>query len=170
MKNKCQNCSDMWIRKDMAVMQLSKVTDDNEKLKAQLKEAEKVIDACENEADNYMEELQGYQITNIIDEYKAENKRLLSQFAESVCKECKCEVNTQVNHDIIDRNLKLREENKKLRGCVEFYASITAPLPAQIMDNEEIKEMKYMDNAPYYRGGKTARETLNEIDNTNSGK
>lgn len=34
----------MWMRKDMAVMQLSKVTDDNEHLKAQLKEAEKVID------------------------------------------------------------------------------------------------------------------------------
>lgn len=30
--------------------------------------------------------------------------------AESVCRECKCKVNTSVNHDLVKENLRLRKE------------------------------------------------------------
>ena len=52
-----------------------------------------------------------------------ENKKLKAQLAESrkyhaeaVCKECKCESNTEVNQDAIKQNLELKAENKKLRA------------------------------------------------------
>lgn len=56
-----------------------------------------------------------------------------------------------------------RERIEKLEKALEFYAAIACPLPKVLGDNEEIKEMKYMDNAPYYRGGMRARQALNKI-------
>lgn len=35
-------------------------------------------------------------------------KELRGYYAESVCKECKCEVNTAVNFDTIKRNLEMK--------------------------------------------------------------
>jgi hypothetical protein len=46
---------------------------------------------------------------------------LRKNLAESIAKECKCENNTSVNHEVIDRNLKLREENKILSDAIDKY-------------------------------------------------
>jgi len=57
-----------------------------------------------------------------------------------------------------DKGLQLIDANE----VIEFYSSIACPLPKQIKDNEEIEEMNDMDNAPYFRGGKKAREYKNK--------
>jgi hypothetical protein len=41
---------------------------------------------------------------------------LRSSYAESVAKECKCEVNTGVNHELVDENLRLKQTLKELKG------------------------------------------------------
>ncbi len=50
-----------------------------------------------------------------IKKLKEELAECRKHLAESVCRECKCEVNTSVNHDLVKENLRLRE-------AVEFYA------------------------------------------------
>ena len=37
-----------------------------------------------------------------------ENEELRKLLATSVAKECKCEVNTSVNHDLVERNLEMK--------------------------------------------------------------
>jgi hypothetical protein len=70
---------------------------------------------------------------------------LRANLAESVAKECKCENNTSVNHDVIDRNLKYKEQIKLLLGCVEFYMHETTDIIA-VKARKTLDEYKEMQN------------------------
>jgi len=41
--------------------------------------------------------------------------RLRSLYVESVAEKCKCKANTVVNHDLVDHNLDLKKEIKRLK-------------------------------------------------------
>lgn len=70
--------------------------------------------------------------------------------------------------DIIERNKQLREENKKLRGCVEFYANeynwiSRSPTLADVIHADDIEQLEMLHNMSCNTGGWKARETLKEI-------
>jgi hypothetical protein len=48
-------------------------------------------------------------------------KEARKHLTESVAKECKCEVNTSVNNDLVNRNLKLKQQLKAAHKVIEFY-------------------------------------------------
>lgn len=92
--------------------------------------------------------------TNIILDQQLKDCRKL--LAESVCKECKCKVNTSVNHDLVDRNLKLKEQNKIMREALEFYADTNNWNYGNIADD-------ISDVNGSLEAGKTARQALEKM-------
>ena len=55
-------------------------------------------------------------------ELEQQLKEARKHLAESVAKECKCEVNTSVNNDLVNRNLGLKQQIKEANEVIEFYS------------------------------------------------
>lgn len=53
---------------------------------------------------------------------------------------------------------KIEAQLEEAERVIKSYAAIACPLPKQLDDNEEIKEMADLRNAPYFMGGKKARQ------------
>lgn len=101
------------------------------------------IDYLVGESDEENEVKSAEKITELI----MENKKLREIYVESVAKECKCKKITEINKSFVDNWVKAREENKKLREALEFYAY-----------------PKHEDGDRAYIFGHEARKILAEID------
>lgn len=88
-----------------------------------------------------------YKARKRVKQLESENKKLREIYVESVAKECKCKNITEINKSFVDNWVKAREENKKLREALEFYAY-----------------PKHEDGDRAYIFGHEARKTLAEID------
>ena len=63
-------------------------------------------------------------------------KEARKHLAESVVKECKCEVNTSVNNDLVNRNLKLKQQLKAAHKVIDMVEDNTK-MPHQHKDYYE---------------------------------
>jgi hypothetical protein len=97
-------------------------------------------------------------------ELEQQLKEARKHLAESVAKECKCEVNTSVNNDLVNRNLGLKQQLKESNEVVEFYA---LSCNWYNTDKDEFLEICDSDkrtppNTTLICGGKKARNYLNK--------
>jgi hypothetical protein len=76
-------------------------------------------------------------------ELEAKNEQLAEQLkearkhlAESVSRECKCEVNTSVNNDLVNRNLGLKQQLKEANVVIDMVEDNTK-MPHQHKDYYE---------------------------------
>jgi hypothetical protein len=96
---------------------------------------------------------------NMVHELEAKNKqqeKLLIEsrrfFAESVANECKCETNTRVNHDLVNRNLEYKkllieacEVMTKFENSIEIRSGYVLefkrkPLIKELLERKGMKE------------------------------
>tara|TARA_R110000851_G_scaffold73371_1_gene161835 strand:- start:338 stop:682 length:345 start_codon:yes stop_codon:yes gene_type:complete len=87
-----------------------------------------------------------------ISELEQQLKETRKHLAESVAKECKCEVNISVNNDLVNRNLELKQQIKEANKVAEFYAY---SIEREMLKHDEYDLFYSMKNT-----GKTAREYL----------
>ena len=94
-----------------------------------------------------------------IEKIEQQLKEARKHLAESVAKECKCEVNISVNNDLVNRNLGLKQQLKEANEVAKFYGDENNYWSNN--DNDTVYEMDGVNECDNIVAiGKAAREYL----------